>query len=228
MSITRNKIKFSLKPVLFALGSFYFLVTLPSSLLLFQSEFYRFVTIEQISVKMSHFRNPDYVFVGDSIMGGGRNWWLRLGKPPFSSITIANNGNTIEQITELLDQAIKLRPRYIFVMAGTNDLFQGRSDAQIQADWKNLLRKVRTHNDIKFIITSFPITNYESNDQRISRINEFVSQEAKSNQVDFIDLNEILLSQTNNQRSSYFIDGVHFSDLTYKIWAKEINDKIED
>lgn len=113
-------------------------------------------------------------------------------------------------------------------MAGTNDLFQGRSDAQIQADWKNLLRKVRTHNDIKFIITSFPITNYESNDQRILEINDFVDREAKANQIGFIDLNKTLLSQVNNQRSSYFIDGVHFSNLTYKIWAKEINDKIEN
>ena len=66
-----SKIKSVLKTFTIALGSFYFVATLPSALLLLQSEYYRFVTIEQISSKLSHFRNPNYVFIGDSIMGGG-------------------------------------------------------------------------------------------------------------------------------------------------------------
>jgi lysophospholipase L1-like esterase len=111
-------------------------------------------------------------------------------------------------------------------MAGTNDLFQGHSDTQIQADWKDLLKKAKASGDIKFVITSLPITGDASQDQRIAKINEFIKQEAQSNQFDFIDLNQVLLSKNENQRSDYFTDGVHLSELTYGIWSDEINNTI--
>ena len=70
----KNESRFNLinkkRMLFYSTLSFYFVVTLPSTLLLLQSEFYRFVTIEQISSKVAHFKNPDYIFVGDSIMGG--------------------------------------------------------------------------------------------------------------------------------------------------------------
>ena len=117
----------------------YVVYTLPSALLLGQSEFYRFVTIEQISHKLTHFRSPNYVFIGDSITAGGRNWWIRLNQPPFSSINLANSGYTVRQVEGLLLQAIQYRPKTIFVMAGTNDLLNPMvSNAEIKEDWLKL------------------------------------------------------------------------------------------
>lgn len=39
--------------------------------------------------------------------------------------------------------------------------------------------------------------------------------------IKFIDINYFLLADTDN-RSQYFIDGVHLSEITYKVWIEEI------
>ena len=230
----KNESRFNLinkkRMLFYSTLSFYFVVTLPSTLLLLQSEFYRFVTIEQISSKVAHFKNPDYIFVGDSIMGGGRNWWLRLRRFPFSSITISNNGNTTRQIAGLLNQAIQLKPRYIFIMAGTNDLFDSRlSDKEIQEDWEKLFSNAKTakiENNITVVITSVPILANTRYDERIIKINNFIKQMAEKDGYKFIDINAKLLVEID--RSQYFTDGVHFSELTYQLWAEKINQIIDE
>lgn len=207
----------------------YLVTTFPSFLLIIQSEFYRFVTLEQITSKVSHFRKPDYVFLGDSITGGGRNWGLRLGISPFSTVNLSNNGYTVRQVGALLDKAIKLKPRYILIMAGTNDIFDQRlSDEEIKQDWRTLLEQAKQKTTAKLVVTSLPIMANNSYDQRIIKINKFINQLVVSSGYEFIDLNEILLSQEslNYDRNQYFSDGVHLSEITYRLWIKKIQEVI--
>jgi lysophospholipase L1-like esterase len=203
----------------------YLITTFPSFLLIIQSEFYRFATLEQITSKVSHFRKPEYVFIGDSITGGGRNWGLRLGILPFSTVNLSNNGYTVRQVGGLLDKAIKLKPRYILIMAGTNDMFDQRlSDEDIKKDWRSIIEEAKQKSKAELVITSVPIMADKNYDKRIIKINKFLKELVISNGYKFIDLNEILLSQEslNHDRNQYFSDGVHFSEITYKLWTEKI------
>jgi len=203
----------------YILITMYLITTFPSFILIIQSEFYRFATLEQITSKVSHFRKPNYVFLGDSITGGGRNWGLRLGILPFSTVNLSNNGYTTRQVGGLLDKAIKLKSRYILIMAGTNDIFDQRlSDEDIKKDWRSIIEQAKQKSTAKLVITSVPIMADKNYDKRIIKINKFLKELVISNGYKFIDLNEILLSQEslNHDRNQYFSDGVHFSEITYK------------
>ncbi|MEA5620800.1 GDSL-type esterase/lipase family protein [Cronbergia sp. UHCC 0137] len=189
------------------------------------------MTLEQITAKVSHFKNPDYIFIGDSITAGGRNWGLRLGLVPFSTYNLGYNGYTTRQVGGSLDKAIKLSPRYIFIMAGTNDLFDKRlSDQDIEEDWNKIIQQAKQENTAQLIITSLPIMADKTYDKRIIKINNFIKNLATSNGYKFIDLNSVLLSQDNLNfdRNQYFSDGVHFSELTYKLWSKEIKELLQN
>ena len=189
----------SKKIILASLATAYIGYTLPSALLLGQSEFYRFVTIEQLSHKISHFRSPDYVFIGDSITAGGRNWWTRLNQAPFSTINLGNSGYTVRQVNGLLLQAIQYSPKAIFVMAGTNDLFDPSvSNDDIKADWLEL---VETAQDKKFdsiIVTGIPIVADKAYDSKIEELNIFLKDLCIKNRYNFIDLNQSI-NQSINQ-----------------------------
>ena len=205
----------------------YLLITLPSGALLFQSEYYRFVTLEQITSKISLFKSPEYIFLGDSITAGGRNWGLRLGLMPFYTANLGVNGYTIRQVTGLLDTAVKLRPSYIFIMIGTNDILDNRvSDRQIEEDWRSLIQQVKQKTNARLIVTGIPIMANKAYDERIIKINNFIKTSAASKGFEFIDINYVLLANTDN-RGQYFIDGVHFSKITYKIWIEEIKKAIK-
>ncbi len=213
----------------YTLITMYLITTFPSFVLIIQSEFYRFATLEQITSKVSHFRKPEYVFIGDSITGGGRNWGLRLGILPFSTVNLSNNGYTVRQVGLLLDKAIKLKPRYILIMAGTNDMFDQRlSDEDIKKDWRSIIEEAKQKSKAELVITSVPIMADKNYDKRIIKINKFLKELVISNGYKFIDLNEILLSQEslNHDRNQYFSDGVHFSEITYKLWTKKIQEAV--
>ena len=115
-------------------------------------------------------------------------------------------------------------------MAGTNDLFDSRlSDKEIQEDWEKLFSNAKTakiENNITVVITSVPILANTRYDERIIKINNFIKQMAEKDGYKFIDINAKLLVEID--RSQYFTDGVHFSELTYQLWAEKINQIIDE
>jgi lysophospholipase L1-like esterase len=114
-------------------------------------------------------------------------------------------------------------------MAGTNDIFDQRlSDEDIKKDWRSIIEQAKQKSTAKLVITSVPIMADKNYDKRIIKINKFLKELVISNGYKFIDLNEILLSQEslNHDRNQYFSDGVHFSEITYKLWTKKIQEAV--
>lgn len=206
--------------------SFYLIVTLPLAILFFYSEYYRFQTFQQINFKISHFTNPKYVFIGNSITSGLRNYWYKFDLTPLFSINLAANGFTTRQINFLIDKATQLNPQYIFVMAGTNDLFDNRlSNQEIIEDWEILFEKLKKQTSSKIIITGIPIQADVRLDQRILYLNNSIKNMTEKSGYVFIDINKIITSdikKSGNNRDEYFIDSVHFSDKSYQLWTKEL------
>src|SRR5215469_7819984 len=72
-----------------------------------------------INRKLASVWPPKYVFVGNSLTVGC-NWSWELGS--LSVINFAKGGVIIREIARQLVGALQLKPKYIFVEAGLNDV----------------------------------------------------------------------------------------------------------
>ena len=98
-------------------------LTLPIVTVLTINSWSRSVFLETLAHWRSKVFPLKYVFVGDSITAGGRNWGWRLWDNPLAARNMAGNGYTVWQIEgQVRDAIAKYHPKVIFILAGTNDL----------------------------------------------------------------------------------------------------------
>lgn len=202
----------------------YCLATLPLVLLFVQSENYRFVTIEEISRKLAHLRLLKYVFIGDSLTAEGLNWGLRLGESRFSAVNLGAPGYTITQIEAQLDNAVRLQPRYLSILAGTNDYEFGRTDEQIVDDYRQLLEHARSLGFSSIIVTSLPFRADPVHDSRLGALNRKLKALVEESGGKFLDLNSAII-RSPNRGALFQSDGLHFSPRMYEVWARLLKEQ---
>ncbi|MES2308744.1 MAG: GDSL-type esterase/lipase family protein [Verrucomicrobiota bacterium] len=189
-------------------------------LLFIQNKYYRAITTEQLTVKISNYRSPEWVFMGNGITAGGRNWSLRFGLNPFNSINLGHIGYSFRQIAAQIPKAVSYHSKYLVLTAETTDLMDVESDAETFnfKEWENLVTQLPNNPHCLKIICSIPPQRDPSTDSRINALNEKLKTQAESYQLKFLDLNPILL-ESNVSRPSLFIDSIHLSDTAYDLWA---------
>jgi len=177
--------------------------------LLFLSEYFRFVTLEEITRKISHYRTPRYVFVGDSITAGARN----LGVPGFTTVQIFHN----------VEKASEMEPRYVSILAGTNDVASQRfTETAFKEDYRKIWNVIDQHPKISYLVTSVPFWRDGIRDREINSINQYLSFESSQrSNVTFVDLASALM-KSGLPPEKLYTDNVHFGSPAYKIWAAMI------
>jgi lysophospholipase L1-like esterase len=66
-----------------------------------------------------------------------------------------------------------------------------------------------------------PETNLDRN-REINKLNKLLSDYARKNGIDFIDLNSLIAGKDGYLRPELTWDGVHYRAETYKIWSREV------
>lgn len=162
------------------------------------------------------------VMIGDSITFGGI--WPDL----LSNNTVANRGiggDTSAQILARMDSILQLKPKKAFLMFGINDFGQGLSVEQTFLNYQKIVSILKKAN-IKVYISSTLLCNPENGcvtgesiNEKINRLNKYLQDFAKANNITYIDINKKL---ANSQKLSpaYTMDGVHLNIAGYKEWSK--------
>lgn len=157
----------------------YLALSLPVVLVFIKSEYFRFVYFETVSHWTSNVHPIEYAFVGDSITAGGRNWGLRLESNPFSAKNFAGDGYTVHQISNQVSKALEYEPKWIFIMAGTNDILSFHDEKQdlstVSSRYKELLGKFDKEKTIP-IITLIPFTQREQYNPTIKILNQEIKK----------------------------------------------------
>lgn len=206
-----------------AVAAFYLVVSLPLMILLFQSEYFRFLTLEEITRKISHYRTPRYVFVGDSITAGARNWGMRLGLLPTDTVNLGVSGYTTVQISHNVEKASEMEPRYVSILAGTNDVASQRfTETDFKEDYRKIWTVIDQHPEISYLVTSVPFWRDGTRDREINSINRYLSFESsRRSNVTFVDL-AFALMKSGLPPEKLYADNVHFGSPAYEIWAAMI------
>jgi lysophospholipase L1-like esterase len=161
---------------------------------------------------------PGYVFIGDSIVAGGGVWGWRLGYDPLSAINLGESGLLTWQVAYQATIAARYRPRTIVIMAGTNDAIYRIDREELTKAWENVFKSI---GPIPVIVTLPPKTSDPNFNARLEEIDEIVRSKAFSYSAKVIDLNGDL-APNGVIEPRYTVDGVHFTDAAYDIWASKI------
>lgn len=169
---------------------------------------------------------PDnYLFLGDSLTDYFDLETYFPGKPVVNS-GIA--GNTTDQILESMKTRVyDYNPSKIFLLIGTNDLRDGKSQEAVVQNIEKIIEEIQTNRkqaDI-FVESLYPVNASVSSavgirsNETIQNINVQLKEYCKEKNLTYIDLHAKLQDEQGNLQTQYTVDGLHLSDAGYQIVA---------
>lgn len=162
-------------------------------------------------------RECDWVFLGDSITNAGR--WSEL----FPNVAVSNqgiDGDTVKGILARSHLVTNQNLKVVFILAGINDIIQGRSIEQIMESYIKLIYVLR-ENDCKVVIQSTLFTSNPQWNAEVRLLNQALNDYAEKNNIDFLDLNKAF-SFTDTISKDATFDGTHLQAAMYIKWSKVI------
>lgn len=169
---------------------------------------------------------PDnYLFLGDSLTDYFDLETYFPGKPVVNS-GIA--GNTTDQVLALMKTRVyDYNPSKIFLLIGTNDLRDGKSQEAVVQNIEKIIEEIQTNRkqaDI-FVESLYPVNASVSSavgirsNETIQNINVQLKEYCKEKNLTYIDLHAKLQDEQGNLQTQYTVDGLHLSDAGYQIVA---------
>lgn len=168
----------------------------------------------------------DIVMLGDSLTER-QNWSESL----VATRMVRNrgiSGDTSDGVLARLDEIIAARPRAVFLLIGTNDLWSNNSAKKTAKNIDAIILALRSGNPQLpiFLQTIFPLRSDPARNQKVRSINAHLSGLASKQGVILIDTYSALVDEAGLLGASYTDDGVHLTPAGYKVWITLLNDKI--
>lgn len=171
------------------------------------------------------------VFFGDSITAG--NQWGEF----FPGKTIKNRGIGSEpayRMVERLNSVVNIHPEKFFIMAGINDLSEGRTVDEVVESFSSILNTMSQQSpDTKVFIQSvLPVNKLKFNptiatNEQIASLNSKLAELSKEYNATFINLYPLFLDGNQQLNEKYTFDGLHVNGEGYAIWINQIKELVE-
>lgn len=162
--------------------------------------------------------NIELVFLGDSLTARA-NWNKLMDKEDIVNLGI--DGDTTLGILKRLDEVKKLKPKYVLIMAGVNDLCLSTSDAnEVYENYKKVIEELKLHK-IEVILQSTLFTQMKTVNKKILTLNNLLKNYCEKQNLCFINLNP-LLCQNGILKEHFTTDGLHLNTSAYSVWSNEI------
>lgn len=180
------------------------------------------------------------VFLGDSI-----THQYDLEKYYGDDLSIVNSGEdghrTIDVLKNIKKRVYDYNPSKIFILLGTNDIIDGKSETEIVDSIKNIIEKIKEKREkCKIYLESiYPINDTDdkkvNHDMVHDRTNDFIKKTnkklqeyASKNNITYINMYDKLTDEEGNLNLEYTKEGLHISDKGYEIITKEIKKYLKD
>lgn len=136
------------------------------------------------------------------------------------------SGDTTGGILNRLSAMSPTRPDRIYLMAGINDLRRGETDATIQGNVRQILRRLRQqHPQAQTIVQSIlPTQLAEITNDRIRHLNSQIQAIAQAEGAQYLDIYSKFIDFQGNLRPELTTDGLHLNYRGYQVWQGEIRD----
>lgn len=181
---------------------------------------------ERRGVLAAHPAGPtDVVMLGDSLTERGA-WSEWMANRRVANRGVA--GERTEQVAERIGDVAALSPREVFVLAGTNDLAQGRSVDHIVGSYESLLRELRDAlPEARIVVTSVPPTRDEPRARpwgaHVNALNSRLRALAEERGLEYLDLHATLTDSSGELCKACTLDGVHLTGEGYRRWMRALD-----
>jgi lysophospholipase L1-like esterase len=178
--------------------------------------------------KLSFFRSlhatrAGIFFIGDSLTD--RCEWTEL----LDRCNVFNRGvdaDTTDGVLSRIGEVTARKPSKIFIMIGGNDFIIGRKVPEIEKNYKEIIRRIRTEappakiyiqSNLPTLHRLVPIPrNY------IRELNERLKSLADDRHIFFIDIYSRMVDKNGDLKQAYTTDGAHLNGAGYQVWRKAI------
>lgn len=175
--------------------------------------------------RKSHFeQQPDrpgsIVFLGDSHVEQAEWHELFGDDPPVLNRGIS--GDYTAAVLDRLPEVLRHKPRKIFLWVGVNDLIFGKTAADVEPYYRQLVQKIRSDSpDTElFLLNLMPVNNNTrrsgTNNEAITAMNRSIEQIAHDFTLPYIDLNALMRDGDGNLATKFSEDGMHLNGHGYQ------------
>lgn len=149
-------------------------------------------------------------------------WWLMQAHPDWEVLNRGINGERSDQIRERFDRdAIEARPDVVIIIAGVNDIYQGRSPEHVIEHLRAMYARAAAA-QIHTVAGSIIPFNTATPDQngRMREVNGWIERYASSrSDITFVDTRRAVASRTNPDLLVSSPDELHPSPEGYRLMA---------
>ncbi len=169
------------------------------------------------------------LFVGSSSI---RMWDLRKSFPDLVTINRGFGGSQLADSVQFIDRIVlKHKPQAVVMYAGDNDINAGKSPERVFADFAEfvaILQKQLPNTTLHYVAVKPSISRWKLVDQ-VRRTNALVKSYCElHDKLFFVDIDAPMLDKNGELLPELFLeDGLHLSELGYKIWSTKLLESFE-
>ncbi len=165
------------------------------------------------------------VFMGNSITEG----WINQHPEFFAGKFYINRGisgqTTPQMLLRFRADVIKLKPKVVVILAGTNDIAGNSGPSTLEMIEDNIISmaQLAKANDIKVILCSvLPVYDYPWKPglepaEKIITLNKLVKTYAEKNGMIYLDFFSVMVDERKGLKAEYSKDGVHPNEAGYNV-----------
>jgi lysophospholipase L1-like esterase len=173
---------------------------------------------------------PKVVFMGDSITDN----WVKKDGDFFSTNNFAGRGisgqTTSQMLIRFRSDVIDLAPKYVVILAGTNDIAKNTGEISLEnilGNIESMCELAKAHKIKPILCSVLPAASYSWRKEiepagEILKFNDMLRQYAKENRIPYIDYHSVLKDEQNGLPKRHAADGVHPNLDCYKIMEEII------
>ena len=167
---------------------------------------------------------PIAVFMGDSITEG----WFATDPGFFTKNNFVGRGIggqvTSQMLLRFREDVIKLKPKRVIILAGTNDIAENQGPISLDKVFGNIvsMAELAKANNIKVVLCSvlpaydFPWRKDMQPSDKVIALNKMIKDYARKNKITYVDYHSVLKDEKNGLSKEIAEDGIHPTKLGYE------------
>jgi len=167
---------------------------------------------------------PNSVLMGDSITEG----WFATDPEFFTKNNFVGRGIggqvTSQMLLRFREDVIKLKPKRVIILAGTNDIAENQGPISLDKVFGNIvsMAELAKANNIKVVLCSvlpaydYPWKKDMQPADKVIALNKMIKDYAQKNHITYVDYHSVLRDEKNGLPKDIAEDGIHPNKSGYE------------